>query len=102
MTFEQQQEAGIKGELDAAYELQKRGVNAYAKRANDVRENYWLDRVQQDCQKRGITDGTVLIICGRNHRDFLAEKARKRGITIDLDEYPDDLGQRIGKLVTDL
>jgi hypothetical protein len=104
MTFKQEEDAGIRNALDHAFKLQRKEINAYAKRANDFRENCWLNHIEQECEKQGISDGTVLIICGYNHRDFLAEKVRRLGIKeIDLDEYPDGLGKRLDKLVmTDL
>jgi hypothetical protein len=49
MTFKQQEDAGIKEDLDNAYHQHLLGVDVYAAHAHDVRENYWLDRIEQEC-----------------------------------------------------
>lgn len=97
MTFEQEKTAGIFDALDLASKLQ-RHRNVYAKLANGIRENHWLDQIQEKCKEDAINEGTVLITCGRNHLDFLAAKAEQRGFVVVKDEYPDGLGEKLGRL----
>jgi hypothetical protein len=98
MNFKQQEDAGIKEELDHAHHQHMLGVDMYPAHAHDVREDYWLDRIEEECRARAITDGTVLVICGRRHPHSLADKARKRGINdIDLSEHPAGLGKQVGE-----
>jgi hypothetical protein len=64
-----------------------RSVVPYYKAAETIRENFWLDRIQQWCNKRGISDGVVVITCGYRHLRFLSEKVIARGHTVSTGEY---------------
>jgi hypothetical protein len=97
MTFGQEKAAGIFKALEDASKLQ-RHRNVYAKHANAIRENHWLDQIEAKCNEDAIKAGTVLITCGRNHLDFLAAKAEQRGFAVVKDEYPEGLGGKLGKL----
>jgi hypothetical protein len=100
MTFEEQKAKGIYDALGEAHKLQLQGNNAYAVRAQGVRENYWLDRIEQECTRLSVHDGTVVVICGRNHLGFLAHKAVNRGVNeVICTEYPRGAGKEAGDLV---
>jgi len=62
----------------------------YLRHADGIREEFWLDRVQE-----AATDGTVLLICGYVHIDFLAQKAIRRDHTVATVVFPEDLPERI-------
>jgi hypothetical protein len=73
-------------------------VNRYFRYADGLRENFWLDRIEEKCQALGITDGTVLITCGYIHDEFLSDKATKRGHTVTVKRYlPYDPESKHGK-----
>jgi len=75
-------------------------VNRYCRHAEGIRENFWLDRIEEECRELQITKGTIVVTCGHNHGLFLAEKVRARGHSVSLDEYPHQDWQAInGKLV---
>jgi len=72
----------------------------YFRRADGIRENFWLDRIDERCKELGMTEGTVVVTCGYMHRHYLCEKAGERGHTVTLDEYlPYDLKDRHGELI---
>jgi hypothetical protein len=48
--------------------------NVYLRHADGIREEFWLDRVEEAQPK-----GPVLLICGYKHLDFLADKIELRG-----------------------
>ena len=59
----------------------------YHKQSEAVRENWWLDKIALWCKEKKVSAGTVVITCGHNHLDFLAEKIEKRGHTVTKREY---------------
>ena len=72
-------------------------VNAYHKRAEAVREHYWLDNNAQECEQRNISTGTVVLICGDNHTKFVAQKLIARGHTVAHEQYlPFNKEERFG------
>jgi hypothetical protein len=89
MTRCDQHEAGIFDDLEEAYRiLRDTGRNVYHKRANSIREYVWLDRVRHFLEQHQTEDGVVLITCGRNHLEFLAQKVAKMGILHTETECP--------------
>ncbi len=81
MSIEDRIKAGIDGKL--ANRMQIRGYNEYgdpkmairyAPVEDGIREEFWLDRIEEAANK-----GTVLVICGCLHCGPLSEKAEKRG-----------------------
>lgn len=73
-------------------------VNPYHKKAEAVRENFWLDRIAQWCEQRHIPAGTVVLTCGDNHVTFVAEKLKGRGHTVTQKQYlPFDKEVRFGR-----
>jgi hypothetical protein len=100
MKTDQEKTHGIYEDLEKARDVQVQGVNAFPKRANDVKENHWLDCIEAKYRGEGFTHGTVLIICGYNHRESIADKARSRGIVVvKVDWFPADLPSKVGPLV---
>jgi hypothetical protein len=72
----------------------------YFRRADGIREDFWLDRIEERCKELEITEGTVVVTCGYMHSHYLREKARKRGHTVTLEEYlPYDSKDRHGELI---
>ncbi len=57
-------------------------VNAYLRRAEGIRENYWLDEISRCCDTRKVSDGVIIVTCGMNHLRSLAEKITARGHTV--------------------
>ena len=75
-------------------------VGRYFRRADGIRENFWIDRIEERCTELAITEGTVVITCGYIHRHYLCEKAKGRGQIVTLDEYfPYDFKDRCGELI---
>lgn len=81
MTLPQQEAAGIKKILDEVpfYDSDGKLTNIYLKSAQAVRELFWLDRIEQKCKERCLTEGVVVVTCGANHVRFLTEKMSARG-----------------------
>ena len=80
MSIEDRIKAGIDGKLANRMQL-RFDANGnptldvrYAKVEDGIREEFWLDRIQE-----AADEGTVLVICGSLHCSPLAEKAEKRG-----------------------
>jgi hypothetical protein len=72
----------------------------YFRRADGIRENFWLDRIEEKCRELGISEGMVVITCGYIHRHYLSEKARGRGHSATVHEYlPYDFKDRYGELI---
>jgi hypothetical protein len=99
MNQKEKEKAGISEDLKnrADKELGPNGyyrINAYLRRADGQRESFWLDRIQELNPQ-----GTILIICGFNHRYFLAKKARRRGWNVSKDAYLPDGIRAYGKFV---
>jgi hypothetical protein len=61
--------------------------NAYHKKSEGVRENFWLNKIESWCKNKNISDGTVVITCGHNHLKPLAEKIKSRGHSVTELEY---------------
>jgi hypothetical protein len=73
--------------------------NDYHQVSEAKRENHWLDKIEQWCKKKGISDQTVIggmaipthktivIVCGRNHLPFLGAKISARGHSVIQLEY---------------
>jgi hypothetical protein len=59
----------------------------YYRGADGIRENFWLDRIEDKCQELQVVEGTILITCGYIHGPFLREKAAGRGHVVTLEEY---------------
>lgn len=95
MPLPEQRERDIVDDLDHAAILRASGRNVYYVRANSIRENYWLTQIQKACQRLEILCGVVLITCGRNHAEFLAEKALLSGVasSVYIAEYPPNIKQ---------
>jgi hypothetical protein len=100
----QQINAGIADDLNEAArrneEAHSRGekIVYHPQRASDVREACWLEKIRIACEIYKITEGTVLITCGRVHLESLADKAMKLGIQTDTLEWPSGLLKEIGKI----
>ncbi len=62
-------------------------ANPYHKRSEGIREVFWLAKIQGWCKGAGISEGTVVITCGHNHLEFLAEKIKRQGHTVTKQEY---------------
>lgn len=62
-------------------------ANPYHRKSEGVRENFWLDKIEHWCKCKQLSTGTVVITCGHNHLDFLAEKVEKRGNSVSKLEY---------------
>ena len=62
-------------------------VNRYHTKRETIRETFWLNKIARWCEDRRLSTGTVVITCGHNHLDFLAEKAERRGHTVTKREY---------------
>lgn len=74
-----------------------RGQDVRLSHADDIRENFWLDRIEASAD-----GGRVLIICGYLHVDFLAEKVEKRGGCVaEKSFFPPDLRGRKPEKVLD-
>jgi len=106
MTDGQRKDAGIYDDLvqrnvpDFSQGLPPLLVCRYFRRADGIRENFWLDRIEEKCTELGITEGTVVITCGYMHRHYLCEKAKGRGHVVTLEEYlPPDFKGRCGNLI---
>ncbi len=105
MTDAQRQDAGICAELAERRlpDFRKRPTSCpyrYFRRADGIRENFWLDRIEERCEELGVTEGTVIITCGYIHRPYLYEKATGRGHTASVAEYlPYDFQDRYGELI---
>jgi hypothetical protein len=61
--------------------------NEYHQISEAKRENYWLDAIEQWCNRIGITDGTVVLVCGHNHLPFIGAKISARGHSVVQLEY---------------
>jgi hypothetical protein len=90
MTLQEQRDKGIFDDLENAVKLRnEEGRNVYYAHANTVREKHWLRKIRRACQGRAIKDGTILITCGRNRLEFLAEKLIRFGASsVYTTEYP--------------
>ncbi len=96
MTFPEQREAHIFEDLDEDSRLRdEEDRNTYHVCANTVREKHWLTKIQQEIDRLKLLNGTVLITCGRNHLEFLADKAISSGAAdyVYLAEHPRDIKQ---------
>jgi hypothetical protein len=72
----------------------------YFRRADGIRENFWLDRIEEKCDELRIIEGTIVITCGHIHRHYLCEKAMGRGHSVTVREYlPYDFAERYGELI---
>ena len=81
MTLEDRIRTGIDGKLSNRMQIRRYHENGdpemairYAPREDGIREEFWLDRIEQQARV-----GTVLVICGCLHCGPLSEKAEKRG-----------------------
>ena len=105
MTDDQRKDAGIYDDLVERRlpDFRKRPplpLYRYFRLADGIRENFWLDRIEERCEELEITEGTVVITCGYIHRDYLCEKAKGRGHTVTIEEYlPYDFKDRYGELI---
>jgi hypothetical protein len=106
MTEAQRKDAGIHDDLigrnvpDFSQGLPPRFVCRYFRRADGIRESFWLDRIEERCKKLEITEGAVVITCGSIHKHYLCEKAKERGHIVQVDEYlPGDFRDRCGELI---
>jgi hypothetical protein len=99
MDDNERKKAGIYDELfnrNAVYYDPETGefsrINRYYKRADGIRETFWIDRIEAWCKERHVTGGTVIITCGHNHRTYLAEKLTFRNPmnNVVIDEYVSD------------
>jgi len=99
MTFDEQRDACIFDDLEQEAASRMEGRNVYYTRANSMREDYWLQKIQDECVRLRISAGTVLIICGRNHQEFVADKAAKLGVgKVEPVEYPKGLKEKLPPL----
>jgi hypothetical protein len=104
MTDDERKRAGIFDELKKTpdKEIGDNGfyrVNGYLKRAEGIREDFWIDKIISRCSKSRIMAGTIIITCGFNHLNFLAKKLLLRNPEdkITKDSYiPFDLAERYG------
>jgi hypothetical protein len=105
MTNDQRKNAGIYEELvdrnvPDFREVPPLLVCRYFRRADGIRENFWLDRIEEKCAELKMTEGTVVITCGHIHGHHLCEKAKGRGYVVTLEEYlPLDFRGRCGNLI---
>lgn len=78
-------------EIEMSYREQHlRGKDYRLRHADDIRENYWIDQIENYPAK-----GTTLIICGYLHIQYLAEKIQMRKYqTRELKFYPEGLAAR--------
>ncbi len=96
MTDGQRKDAGIYDDLVQRNvpdfrKIPPLSICRYFLRADGIRENFWLDRIEERCAELEITEGMVVITCGYRHRHYLREKVKGRGHAVTLDEYmPDD------------
>jgi hypothetical protein len=95
MTTEERKQAGIYEQLrgsqpgyDPVSGTFSR-INSYYKRAEGIRENFWLDKIEEWCDQRHVTNGVIIVTCGNIHPRFLAEKIRSRNPanTVAIDKY---------------
>jgi len=95
MDKEREKDARISEALDKEFEyIEQHNIVAYDRRAQTIREEYWLNQIEEKCRELKITDGTVVITCGLKHLYFLADKALKRGVTrVTTLECPSDIRQ---------
>jgi hypothetical protein len=61
--------------------------NEYHLISEGKRENHWLNKIEQWCKKNGITDGTIVLVCGHNHLPFVGAKISARGHSVVQLEY---------------
>jgi hypothetical protein len=94
MTTEERKSAGIYRELSTSPPgCDDNGqfylANWYHKRADAIRENFWLDRIERWCKQNGVRRGVIIITCGHNHRPYLADKIKQRdpASNVLIDEY---------------
>jgi hypothetical protein len=78
----QRRDAGIYDELAERRvpdfsKLPPAPVCRYFRRADGIRENFWLDRIGERCVELEISEGTVVITCGYVHRHHLCQKATR-------------------------
>jgi hypothetical protein len=59
----------------------------YYRGADGIRENFWLDKIEDKCHELQVVEGTILITCGYIHGPFLREKATGRGHVVTLEKY---------------
>lgn len=72
-------------------------VNPYHRKSEAIRENYWLDGISRWCEERHISEGTIVLVCGDNHVEFIVEKLSARGHTVAVERYlPFDKTARFG------
>lgn len=74
-------------------------VNRYHKKAEAIRENFWLNKIARWCGDRSLSDGTIVLTCGHNHMraGFLSGKVLQRGHTVTTREYvPFDIEAEFG------
>lgn len=65
--------------------------------ADDVRENWWLDKIEAS-----VDSGRVLVVCGCLHADFLADKVRARGgMVVEKIAFPPELAGKKPGIVLD-
>ena len=109
MTDDERTNAGIFNDLKNTpdKELGPNGfyrVNVYLKRAEGIRENFWIDKIISKCSEIGISAGAIIITCGINHLEFLADKLLSRNPKPEItkDRYiPYNLEERYGKFRID-
>jgi hypothetical protein len=94
MTTQERKDAGV-------YDVLRSGVgpvqdpvtgnfvraSPYHMKSEGKRETFWLDKIDRWCQAHGVSDGTVVVTCGHNHLDYLAEKIVAREHTVAKREY---------------
>lgn len=61
--------------------------NEYHQISESKRENHWLDKIEQRCKEKGITEGTIVLVCGHNHLPFVGAKISARGHSVIQLEY---------------
>jgi hypothetical protein len=74
-------------------------MNDYHQVSEGKRENHWLDKIEQRCKEKGISDETIIggtvvstpktivLVCGHNHLPFLGAKISARGHNVVQLEY---------------
>jgi hypothetical protein len=62
-------------------------ANEYHQVSEGKRENHWLKKIKKWCRAKGISEGTVVLVCGSNHLPFVGSKISKRGHSVVQLEY---------------
>jgi hypothetical protein len=90
MTSREEEASGILEQMEMLRALNSKGDADYrCPRADDIRENYWLDKIGHD-----PSASRVLVVCGYAHTRFLAKKVRDRGCAAEEVFFPEGLKER--------